>query len=142
MIKGLSHIGISVKDLDRSIRFYRDLLGMDLVAEERFAGPQYEQILALPGARGRVALVKRSSLALELFEFEQPAPMPADLLRPVCDHGITHFCVEVDDIETEYSRLEAAGVVFHCPVIEFPWAAKAVYARDPDGNVFELLQST
>lgn len=54
--------------------------------------------------------------------------------------GITHFCVEVSDIESEYERLKAAGASFHCPPLDFSGEAMATYGRDPDGNVFELLQ--
>jgi catechol 2,3-dioxygenase-like lactoylglutathione lyase family enzyme len=52
VIKGLRHIGISVADLNRSIGFYRDVLGMEVSAQEVFAGDQYEIILGLDGASG------------------------------------------------------------------------------------------
>lgn len=139
MIRKMKHVGVSVADLDRSLAFYRDLLGMEVVVEESFAGPQYEMILRLKGAKGRVALLKAADVYIELFEFSQPAPRCGDLDRPVCDHGITHFCMEVADIEAEYGRLQAAGVVFHCSPLDFG-TAKATYGRDPDGNVFELLE--
>lgn len=60
--------------------------------------------------------------------------------RPVCDHGITHFCLQVKDVRGEYARLKAAGILFHCPPQEFAGEAVVTYGRDPDGNVFELLQ--
>ena len=140
MIKGMNHVGISVASLDRSIRFYRDVLGMEMISQRTFEGGQYEAILALGGASGRVALLKAQNMQLELFEFSRPAPAPGVPNRPVCDHGITHFCVEVSDVEGEYERMKSAGVVFHCPPVEFFCAAKAAYARDPDGNAFELLE--
>lgn len=140
MIKALDHIGLSVVSIDRSVQFYRDLLGMHLVVEEPFEGALYDRIMALRGARGRVVLLKSPRLQLELFEFSEPTPQTGAPDRPVSDHGITHFCVEVADIDLEYDRLQAAGVVFHCPPLVFPGGEKATYARDPDGNVFELLQ--
>jgi glyoxylase I family protein len=140
VIKNLNHVGMSVANLERSLRFYRDLLGMEVVAREAFSGALYETILALRDASGEVALVKLGNLELELFEFSSPAPLSGDLARPVCNHGITHFCIEVSDIDNEYQRLKAAGVTFHCPPLEFPGYAKATYGRDPDGNVIEFLQ--
>ena len=86
-----------------------------------------------------VAVLKRPELELELFEFTQPQPARGDPGRPVCDHGITHFCIEVEDIEEEYERLRQAGARPHCPPLDFG-AAKATYVRDPDGNVVELLE--
>jgi catechol 2,3-dioxygenase-like lactoylglutathione lyase family enzyme len=135
-----SHVGISVASLERSLAFYRDLLGMKVVEEVTFKGERYEAILALKGARGRIAILKSGNLALELFEFVEPTPKPADRTRPVSDHGITHVAVEVDNIQALYDRLSAAGVSFHCPPIHFPACATATYARDPDGNVVEMLQ--
>jgi catechol 2,3-dioxygenase-like lactoylglutathione lyase family enzyme len=136
----MKHVGISVESLDRALTFYRDLLGMEIVGQNRFSGGQYETILGLRGARGTVALLRLDQMQVELFEFEQPAPVPAGPSRPVCDHGITHICIEVDDIDFEYERLRAAGIGFHCPPLEFFGMVKATYGRDPDGNVFELVQ--
>lgn len=140
MLKGMNHVGVSVSNLDRSIAFYRDLLGMEVVVEGVFAGERYERILALKGASGKVALLKAANMQIELFEFSCPSPRRGDPQRPVCDHGITHFCIEVADIEAEYERLKSAGVTFHCQPLDFFGAAKATYGRDPDGNAFELLE--
>jgi catechol 2,3-dioxygenase-like lactoylglutathione lyase family enzyme len=140
MIKAMKHVGISVSNLGRSISFYRDLLGMEVVVEDTFSGDQYDAILRLRATSGKVALLKSGDMQIELFEFSHPTPRHADPDRPVCDHGITHFCVQVDDVDDSYERLRASGVSFHCPPIVFYGTAKATYGRDPDGNVFELLQ--
>ncbi len=142
MILGTHHVGISVAHLERSIQFYCTRFGMEVAVEGEFDGNSYADLMALEEAAGRAALLrlKGTSLQLELFEFRRPPPRAGDPNRPVCDQGITHFCVQVTNIESEYERLKAAGVVFHCPPRRFPSGNKATYARDPDGNVFELLE--
>lgn len=140
MIEGILHVGISVSSLERSLAFYRDLFGMEVLIDKPFAGEVHENIIGLPGTHGNVAILKRGSLQLELFEFHHPTPKPGDANRPACDHGITHFCMQVTDIEGEYARLEAAGVRFHCPPQYYQGKAIATYGRDPDGNIFELLE--
>jgi len=140
MIKGMNHVGVSVASLERAIAFYRDVMGMACVAQETFGGEKYEAILGLKDVRGKVALVRLGTLQIELFEFEHPQPKAANPQRPVCDHGITHFCLQVEDIHSEYARLQTSGVIFHCPPQDFFGNAVATYGRDPDGNVFELLQ--
>lgn len=144
MIRGLSHVGISVRNLDRSISFYEGAFGLTVASKSNFAAGsydgKYEAILGVTGASGRVALLKGPGLDLELFEFSYPTPRTAEPNRPVCDHGISHFCVGVQDIDGEYERLKAAGVVFHCPPQRFAGVAAATYGRDPDGNVFELVE--
>jgi catechol 2,3-dioxygenase-like lactoylglutathione lyase family enzyme len=140
MIKGMNHVGISVVSLDRSIGFYRDLLGMEVVEQEAFEGIRYDRILALDGVAGKTALLRHGNMQVELFEFSSPHPRKADCDRPVCDHGITHFCIEVTDIDGVYERLRTAGIRFHCSPLDFDGSARATYGRDPDGNVFELLE--
>ena len=144
MAMSLSHVGISVSNLDRSISFYCAGFGMEVVGRGAFApgteDGRYEAILGLKGATGKSALLKAGGIQVELFEFSTPVPKRNDPQRPVCDHGITHFCIEVDNIVDAVEHLKAAGATFHCPPLEFFNAAKATYARDPDGNVIELLE--
>jgi catechol 2,3-dioxygenase-like lactoylglutathione lyase family enzyme len=140
MIERFVHVGISVSSLERSVAFYRDLFGMEVLRQKPFSGEVHENIIGLPGAYGKVAILQKETMQLELFEFEHPRPEPLDPNRPACNHGITHFCVQVNDLEAEYARLKAAGVRFHCPPQNYQGRLKATYGRDPDGNIFELLE--
>lgn len=143
MIKAINHVGVSVENIERSVSFYRDLLGMEVVTQKDFAGEQYEAILGFKGAKGRLAMLQAGTMRIELFEFSHPSPKLNDPSRKVLDQGISHFCIEVNDIEAEYERLKAGGVSFHCPPLEFcgkTGNSRATYGRDPDGNVFELLE--
>ena len=56
------------------------------------------------------------------------------------DHGYTHFCLDVQDIEAEYQRLSSHGMVFNCEPPDLGGAIRATYGRDPDGNVIEIQQ--
>jgi catechol 2,3-dioxygenase-like lactoylglutathione lyase family enzyme len=138
----MHHVGLSVADIDKSIAFY-ELLGMEKVCEVfRFEGPQFSKVMGLENAQGRMGLVRKGDVQLELFEFANPSPRPKARDCPVADHGYTHFGFEVDDIEATYERLLAAGAQFHAPVTTFPGGMKATYGRDPDGNVFEIMQQS
>jgi catechol 2,3-dioxygenase-like lactoylglutathione lyase family enzyme len=137
----MNHVGVSVVDLDRSIAFYREMFGMEPAMEIMpFGGPQFSGVMGLPGAHGRMCMITGGDVALELFEFAEPAPRAKAADYPVADHGYSHFGFEVEDIEAVYARLNAAGVRFHCPVTTFPGGMKAAYGRDLDGNVFEILE--
>lgn len=136
----LNHVGISVVNLDRSVQFYCDMLNMEVIYTAPFSGDPYEDVLAIPQVRGQMCVLKNNTVMLELFQFERPEPTGKNPDEPVSSHGISHFGVELDDIDVTYRRLAAAGVKMHSPVREFPSGMRAVYVRDPDGNVFELLQ--
>ncbi|MGW8320544.1 MAG: VOC family protein [Thermodesulfobacteriota bacterium] len=141
MIRGVHHTAISTGDLDRALKFYRDLLGFEVAME--FEWPKgtevADSITGLKGSAARSAMLKAGNTMIEIFEYSSPAPNEGDPGRPVCDHGITHICVDVVDIDVEYERLKAAGMTFHCPPQDLG-IAKATYGRDPDGNVVELQE--
>lgn len=135
-----SHVGISVSDIERSIAFYRDMLGLEQLCDVfPFGGEQFETIMDIPGVRGRMCMIGKGTLNLELFEFA--GAKPKDPEHPVSDRGYSHFGVEVDDIAATYEKLRAAGARIHSPVITFMGGGmKAAYCRDPDGNVFEIME--
>ena len=85
-------------------------------------------------------MLKKGDTHLELFEYSSPAPRPLDSARRVCDHGYTHICLEVDDVVSEYERLKDAGMTFHGAPPDAQGRLRAIYGRDPDGNVLELLE--
>ena len=117
MIRGIHHTAISTPNLERALAFYRDLLGLQPIAE--FAWPKgtevADRITGLRDSAARVAMLKAGNAIVELFEYESPSPQPGDPQRPVADHGYTHLCFDVTDLDAEYERLRAAGMVFHCP---------------------------
>jgi catechol 2,3-dioxygenase-like lactoylglutathione lyase family enzyme len=141
MIQGIHHLGLSTPDLDRAIGFYRDLLGFELIA--RFSKPPgsegMAEMLDLPGAGFSAALLRSGPTMIEIFEFSAPEPVRAPARRRVCDHGLTHLCLQVDDVKAEFERLSAAGMFFHCPP-QTGDGASFVYGRDPDGNAIELIE--
>lgn len=135
-----NHVGISVADIDRSIAFYRDVLGLrQLMDIMPFGGEQFEAIMDIPGVNGRMCMMGGDTLQLELFEFAEAKEK--DPNYPVSDRGYSHFGVFVEDIDATYERLRSDGVRIHCPVVTFMGGSmRAAYCRDPDGNVFEIMQ--
>lgn len=141
MLRGFHHAAISTPDLERSVRFYRELFGCTVLREFGWpAGiPAADALTGLRNSAARAVMLKLGDSHLEIFEFSSPTPKPGDPDRPACDHGITHICLEVRDSQAEYVRLKAAGMRFHAP----PQAQDGgfvTYGRDPDGNIVELLE--
>ena len=141
MIRGIHHTAISCIDIERSVAFYRDLLGFELVMEHDWPEGQADtnRTHALPETASRVAILRCGNAMLELFQYRTPEPRPVDPERRLIDHGIIHFCIDVTDIDGEYERLKAGGMNFHCEPVDYG-TCRCTYGRDPDGNVIELIE--
>jgi catechol 2,3-dioxygenase-like lactoylglutathione lyase family enzyme len=140
----LAHTGLTVRDLDRSLAFYRDVLGMEVVFEQEKRGGYLAEIVGYPNAHVRMAHLQfpGGGHRVELFEYLQPTPQgepgePRDV-------GITHVCLAVDDIDVVFGRVVAAGASpVSAPVLVDTGAnagGRGVYVRDPDGTLLELFQ--
>jgi lactoylglutathione lyase len=145
--RSLHHTGLTVADLDRSLAFYRDLLGFEVVLEQEKEGGYLGAIVGHPDAHVRMAHVKLagSDHRIELFQYLRPSPRArAERLEP-WQIGPTHVCLVVDDLPALYDRLVAAGVEsFLSPPVAVDSGANAgglaLYLRDPDGTLVELFQ--
>ena len=140
MILQIDHTALSVPDLDAAEAFYCDLLGFEREYASRWSGnADTDAVIGLTDSGARSLMLKLGGSRIELFEYERPAPRPQPASRPVCDHGITHFCLAVRDIRFEYERLRAAGVPFNSEPFDYG-PVVCVYGRDPFDNVFELIE--
>lgn len=142
MIRGLHHTAISTPDLDRALGFWRDLLGFHVFdgGEWQPGSPTPDEITGLNDSSAAYVLLDASNTAIELFEFRSPVGARLNPQRTVADHGITHVCLDVTDIQGEYVRLRDAGVPFQSPPVDFGGGIHCAYGRDPDGNVVELQE--
>ncbi|HTV95617.1 MAG TPA: VOC family protein [Steroidobacteraceae bacterium] len=142
MIRGIHHVAVHVRDLDRMIEFYRAAFGFEQV-DEGFSwrdSTLIDQLLDVPGSAARGTMLRAGSCYLELFQFSAPEPLSTRPLRPF-DKGYTHFCVDVTDIEEEYERLRALGMTFGHPAPLDAGHVKSIYGRDPEGNVIEIQET-
>ncbi len=143
-VVGVHHTSFTVADLDRSLEFFRDRLGLEVVGTREIRDDYFGRIVGLPGCRVRAALLRVPGSAhhLELFEYLAPR---GDACRPrPCDPGSAHLALLVDDLPGLYERLCAEGVAFVSEPVRVDagpnagaWAA---YLRDPNGVLVELFQ--
>jgi lactoylglutathione lyase len=143
-ITGFFHGGITVSDMDRSLRFYRDGLGLEVDFDRVLDGPYLPVVLDL-----RFDCIRAVYLHIpgggyvELLEYRGIERLPARS-RP-CDFGAGHLCLYVDDVEAMHARLvdmgysaRSANVV---DITQGPNAgARSCYMTDPDGYALELFQ--
>ncbi len=144
-IKRCHHHGFTVSDLERSVAFYRDLLGMELVRiSPRRDLPEYDHILGYENVALTVGLLRHpvDEFLLELIQYENPKGASRPLENTFV--GASHLAFEVADVNATYEALTAAGFGAINPPIDIERngsvVARAVYALDPDGISIELFQ--
>ncbi len=104
------HLGLTVKDIDGSVRFYRDLLGMRLVGRRQADAAYVGQQIGYAGLRLEVATLEiaaHSDQLLQLAQFVSHPGKEGEL--PLNRPGKSHLCLEVDDVHAAYRDLRARG---------------------------------
>jgi catechol 2,3-dioxygenase-like lactoylglutathione lyase family enzyme len=144
-MKGLHHVGITVKDLDASIRFYHDVLGLEFSNEPSpwFDAPELGVAVGVPGAGLRQVSLLLGDTTLELLEYKSPPSETAEPLRSN-NLGASHVAFLVEDIHAKKAELEARGIEFYSDVNVVDEGVLAgwrwVYFQDPDGYPLELVE--
>ena len=144
-MKALHHVGITVKDLDTSIRFYHDVLGLQFSNEPSpwFEGEELGPAVGVPGAALRQVSLLLGDTTVELLEYKNP---PSETSGPLGSNsfGASHIAFLVDDIEAKKVELEARGIAFYSDVNYVDEGVLAgwrwVYFEDPDGYPLELVE--
>jgi len=140
-IKLFHHTAISVMDIDRSIRFYRDVLGMTLDWRiDHRKSEALERVVGLKDVDVSYAMLSGWGGRVEIFQYHSPEGLPYPSDKPVCDRGITHFGFQVEEIDNLYEKLLSHGVRFNSPPQVIRPGVKAAYFHDPDGVTVELVQ--
>jgi catechol 2,3-dioxygenase-like lactoylglutathione lyase family enzyme len=136
-----AHIGITVRDLECSICFYRDNFGFELVRRSQFKEEFFEgnpPLYNLRGVNCDTAILKTPNrVQLELFQFSKTIPSET---VPWNRAGLTHFALATDDVPGICKQLSANGISFFMDIRTRPDGGKLMFIRDPDGNLIEVME--
>jgi catechol 2,3-dioxygenase-like lactoylglutathione lyase family enzyme len=144
MIVGVHHVGLVARNLERLAAFYRDAIGFVEVAAMEWSrgSPEVDQIVGVEDSAARLVMMRLGGVMLELFEYSSPTIEGSAADRQPYHRGYAHLCLDVTDIDAEYERLRAMGMTAHAPppapVLGMPM--RAIYMRDPEGNIVELQE--
>ena len=139
-IKEIAHVCIVVSDIERSIQFYRDLLGLELLVSKEVNSPGFSNGVGINNARAKVAMFKLQgeNTLIELFEYIDPR---SDYVgkKPANTVPLGHIAFGVSDIDEIYKKLLSSGVEFVSSPQEVFDGVRFCYFRDPDGAFIELI---
>jgi catechol 2,3-dioxygenase-like lactoylglutathione lyase family enzyme len=143
-IVAADHTGITVSNLERSLAFWRDVLGFEPSHTAHQKGELAREITGVEGAEIKLAVVKApGGHKIELLEYLAPADRKYLNLRP-CDVGSIHVALLVNSLDALLARIAASGwkAAGKPQVLKSgPNAGKrVVYVRDPDGTTIEFME--
>jgi glyoxylase I family protein len=128
-------IGVICSNFEESLRFYRDLLGMEVVFEIEIPGDFTRKVGLSPSGFRQVRLQAGDTL-IKLAELKSSAPTASFEFKS----GVRWLTFIVDDVQATFAELRRKGVQFLSEPTESPDAVGVVCARDPDGILIELVQ--
>jgi glyoxylase I family protein len=133
-LAGFSHVCIGVSDMDRSIEFYRGLLGMDVVFDVELEGPSMESVTGRSGARGRMVGGLIGGAMVELLALgDEPSATPGSRI------GYTNISFRVDDLDATYARVLDLGHRAQQEPVDIG-GVRMFFVADPDGTPIEIIE--
>jgi catechol 2,3-dioxygenase-like lactoylglutathione lyase family enzyme len=138
------HTGITVSNLERSLAFWRDVLGFELSHTAHQTGELAKEITGVESAELKLAVLKTpGGHKIELLEYLAPADRRRANLRS-CDVGSAHIALLVEDLDAVLERIASSGwkaAGKPQTLNTGPNAGKrVVYVRDPDGTTIEFME--
>jgi catechol 2,3-dioxygenase-like lactoylglutathione lyase family enzyme len=143
MIGTAHHYGVTVSDLEETLPFYRDTLGLELVSRghvERGSADSetFEDFVGVDGTVDvEVVFLDAGGCQVELLQYHSPEGEDAHGASNN-DPGASHFCLEVEDIDAVDDDLRADGVEFVSEPVTLSKGVRVAYMYDPEGNIVEL----
>ena len=140
-MKALRHVGIVVTDMERSLKFYRDLLGLKPMVDFEEKGKFIAELSGMDGLRlHMVKLVAEDGGMVELLQYVSHPRKPKQD-NELCEIGPAHVAFTVQDIDKTVEEFSAKGVFFiHPPLVSPDGKAKVTFCKDPDGTFLELVE--
>jgi glyoxylase I family protein len=142
MISGIHHTSFTVNDIERSVTFYRDILGMKVIwdslqAGVQFKGPVADNLTNCPGTELHIVFLSINERLIELVEYTPKGKSLKD--NKASDTGSAHICFQTENIQGLHKKLSENGVRLHCSPQNLG-GVWVMYFRDPDGIILEVMQ--
>lgn len=143
MITDMNHSSFTVSDIDKSILFYRDILGLKLL-DTSTRGVEFSQkVTGIVGADLKIAYFEVNNCRIELIEYLAPKGEKID--TATCNVGSAHICFNVNNFTEFIKNLQKNNVKFSGDVCEIPGGPNkgknVLYFEDNDSNSIEIISN-
>jgi catechol 2,3-dioxygenase-like lactoylglutathione lyase family enzyme len=141
MFTQMNHVGLSVKDMEKAIAFYRDIIGMEVSLDTEFDSPLAD-IIGSPGAKARIVHMRLGESVVELFDYKQPQGREPRADANQSDYGLTHIGFLVKDFQKTYDHLKQKGIQFLGKPVEIRPGVHVAYFQGVEQEVCEMREIT
>ncbi|MHC3438740.1 VOC family protein [Natrialbaceae archaeon A-gly3] len=132
------HVGITVSNLERTLEFYRDVLGLEVLDRFAVAGEAFADAVGVDGAAGTFAHLEGGGVRIELVEYD---PDGKDgRAEAINQPGATHVGFAVSDLDEFYEDLPAGVETISEPRTTAS-GTRICFLLDPEGNLIEVLEA-
>ncbi len=148
IVKNLDHVAVTVSDLERSLPFYKEVLGLQEIERHLLDGETISTMAGKPGVVMqvvRLACPDTPDILIDLQQYIEPKEDVSNAALGMANHS--HFCFGVDDLQATCSELQKKGVELISAPVSFDlgedWdygVVKVVFFKDPDGFILELME--
>lgn len=141
MVKDFLHVGVSVKDIEESARFYTEVMGMEEEYRTHNKGEKISQIVGVENADIDVCVVRRNNVKIELLDYKNNDLKKQNSHIRQDEPGLIHLAFLVDDVDKEYERIKALGFKFNAPpMVARENGPKITYFKGPDNVIIEIFE--
>jgi catechol 2,3-dioxygenase-like lactoylglutathione lyase family enzyme len=146
-VLGVDSVGLTVRDMDRSVEFYTKVLSFEKASDVEISGEAYERLQGVFGLRVRWVRLRLGDETIELTEYLAPRGRPIPVDSRSNDRWFQHVAITVSDMDRAYAWLRQHKVEHASsgPQRLPDWnpnagGIRAFYFKDPDGHALEILQ--
>ncbi|WP_238845342.1 VOC family protein [Nostoc edaphicum] len=146
--RSITHVGVTVTDLDKAVEWYQAVLGLytiagphDLVADDSHFGKICSEVFGADFKKCRlVHMGTGNQVTLAIFEFNEPKAEPRDNNFEYWKNGFFQICIIDPDVEALAKRIEEHGGKQRTKVWELFEGSgyKLAFCQDPFGNILEI----
>ena len=141
-LKNYMHVGISVRDLEASIKFYTELLGFDLERRTQNSGAKVSRVVGIPNASLNIAILKKDNIYLELIDYQNEDAKKAIHYKRQDEPGLIHIAFSFNDIDPVYNKIKSLGYEFSsAPMVTRESGHNIAYLKGPDNVIIELVEN-
>ena len=139
MFTRADHVGMSVKDIDKAIAFYRDVIGMEKVFDREFAEGM-AKLIGIEGTQVRIVHMKLADSIVELFDYKYPKGREPTREHIQADYGLIHIGFMVEDFWGTYQHLLDHDVKFLADPVEIRPGVHVAYFHGVEYEVCEIRE--